>query len=75
VKAKETPNLRDLSQRESEADAKHDAYVKGMYGTLTMLAPISRAPHELLDLRDKLHPQGPEHIRMSIAPKWDTRPC
>ena len=36
-----------------------------MYGTLPMLAPISSAPQELLDLRDKLYPQGLEHIKMS----------
>jgi hypothetical protein len=65
VKAKESPNLRDLSQRENKADARHDAYVKGMYCTLTTLAPISSAPQELLDLRDKLYPQGLEHIKMS----------
>jgi hypothetical protein len=63
--AKEPPKLRAISQKESEVDAKHDALVKGIVGTLTMLAPLSDDREELLALRDKLFPEGPLHTKQS----------
>lgn len=63
--AKEPPKLRALSQKESEVDAKHDALVRGIVGTLTMLASLSDDREELLALRDKLFPEGLLHTKQS----------
>jgi hypothetical protein len=65
LRSKEAPRLRAISQKETEVDAKHDALVRGMVGTLTMLAPVSDDREELLDIRDKLFPDGLGHTKLS----------
>jgi len=65
LRSKEPPNVAAISQKELEVDAKHDALVRGMVGTLTMLAPISDDREELLAIRDKLFPEGASHTQLS----------
>jgi hypothetical protein len=65
LRSKEAPNIAAISQKELEVDAKHDALVRGMVGTLTMLAPISDDREELLAIRDKLFPDGASHTQLS----------
>lgn len=62
---REAPKFRAISQRQSELDAKHDALVRGIHGTLTMLAPVSDDREELLAVRDKLLPDGLGHTKLS----------
>jgi hypothetical protein len=54
----EDPKVQRLSQQEAEVDAKHDALVRGIYGSLSMLAQVSANADELLRLRDLLFPEG-----------------
>jgi hypothetical protein len=63
--AKEAPRLRVISQKQSELDAQHDALVRGIHGTLTMLAPVSDDREELIAVRDKLLPDGLGHIKLT----------
>jgi hypothetical protein len=65
LRSKEAPNLGAISQKEAEVDARHDALVRGMYGTLTMLAPISDDREELLAIRDRLFPERLGHTQLS----------
>jgi hypothetical protein len=65
LRAKEGPKLRALSQKRAELDAKHDALVRGIVGTLTMLAPVSDDREELLAIRDRLFPDGLGHTKLS----------
>jgi hypothetical protein len=65
LKAKETPQLQAPSQQETEADAKHDAYVKLMFNALTVLADGTANGQELLNLRDVLFPEKLRHMRKS----------
>lgn len=65
LRAKEPARIDVISQKEAEVDAKHDALVRGMVGTLSMLAPISDDREELLALRDKLFPDGLLHTKRS----------
>jgi hypothetical protein len=62
---KASPNISAISQKENEIDAKHDALVRGIYGTLTMLAPVSDDCDELLALRNILLPEGLVHAQFS----------
>jgi hypothetical protein len=57
--------LRELSDREAALDADHDERVRGIYGALTGLAPVSGAGAELLRLRDILLPEGLSHTQKS----------
>ena len=59
----EDPKVQRLSQQEAELDAKHDALVRGIYGSLTMLAQVSSTSDELLGLRDLLFPEGAAHTQ------------
>lgn len=52
-----------LSDEEAALDATHDALVRGIHGTLSLLAEFSAAADELLRLRDILLPEGLEHTR------------
>jgi hypothetical protein len=63
--SKEAPKVSAISQKQTELDAKHDSLVRGMVGTLTMLAPISEDREELLAIRDKLFPEGLGHTKLS----------
>jgi hypothetical protein len=65
LRSREAPRISAISQKETEIDAKHDALVRGMVGTLTMLAPVSDDREELLALRDKLFPIGLGHTKLS----------
>jgi hypothetical protein len=59
----EDPKVQRLSQQEAEVDAKHDALVRGIYGSLSMLAQVSANADELLRLRDLLFPEGAAHTQ------------
>jgi hypothetical protein len=59
----EDPKVQRLSQQEADLDAKHDALVRGIYGSLTMLAQVSSTSDELLGLRDLLFPEGAAHTQ------------
>jgi hypothetical protein len=65
LRAKEGPRLRAISQKEAEIDARHDGLVRGIVGTLTMLAAVSDDGEELLAIRDKLFPEGLGHTKLS----------
>jgi hypothetical protein len=65
LRSREAPRLSAISQKETEIDAKHDMLVRGIVGTLTMLAPVSDDREELLAIRDKLFPEGLAHTKLS----------
>ena len=65
LRSSEDPRLRGLAEKAAALDAKHDGYVRGIYGALTALAPLSGAADELLGLRDKLFPEGLAHTQKS----------
>jgi hypothetical protein len=59
----EDPKVQRLSQQEAELDAKHDNLVRGIHGSLSMLAQVSTSSDELLRLRDLLFPEGAAHTQ------------
>lgn len=65
LRAKAEPDTAALSKKAGEVDARHDALVRGMYVTLTMLAPISDDSAELLGIRDQLFPEALGHTQVS----------
>jgi len=65
VLGQEDANQQALSQQEAEIDNKHDTMVRGIYGSLTMLAVLSPQKDELLSLRNWLFPEGLLHTQKS----------
>jgi len=59
------PKAKILSDAAATLDATHDGLVRGIHGTLTVLAQVSSASEELLRLRDLLLPEGLTHTQLT----------
>ena len=59
------PEVRRLMAEEARLDSLHDELVRGIHGTLSMLAKVSKSADELLRLRDRLFPEGLRHTNRS----------
>jgi len=58
-----------LSQDAAALDAKHDDLVRKVHGAFTVLADLSEANTEILQLRDLLLPEGLQHTKKTYRGK------
>jgi len=61
------PEVRRLSAEATRLDAVHDDLVRTIHGALTILAKVSKAGDQMLQLRDLLFPEGLRHTNKSYS--------